>query len=323
MRYLQDLTLRLARGVASLSEERRSRLESFFLGLQREDGGWAGREGESDPYYTGFALRALSILGGLSGEPARRATAFLRGRLEGREALVDFFSLLYGAELLKLADDRDVFEGSATTWREEVVRFLESLRRGDGGFAKTAEGDASSTYQTFLVLIALELLENPVREPERVVSFIFSQQTDDGGFREIRAARRGGTNPTAAAIGTLRMLGVQEAEVEDRVIDFLLDRQNEEGGLSANTRIPIADVLSTFTGMVTLADLEALHELDLESVERFVDRLEQPSGGFRAADWDTVADVEYSFYALGSLALLAEHRESERDVSGQRFPEAS
>jgi len=310
MRYLQQLTLRLARGVAGLPLERRSSMFSFFRDRQRGDGGWAGREGESDLYYTGFALRSLSILGELTGDLAQRASGFLSRRLDGREALVDFFSLLYGAELLKLADDRDVFVGRDGRWRDEVAAFLLALRRSDGGFAKTPEGEASSTYQTFLVLLALELLEVPLQEPGRVVDFLLSQQTDDGGFREIRVARRGGTNPTAAAIGSLQILGIRDSAVEDRVIEFLLDRQSDEGGLTANTRIPIADVLSTFTGMVTLSDLSALHELELDAVERFVEQLGESSGGFRAAEWDTIADVEYSFYALGSLALLAEHRDS-------------
>ncbi|MEZ6104587.1 MAG: hypothetical protein R3B96_00350 [Pirellulaceae bacterium] len=86
----------------------------------------------------------------------------------------------------------------------------------------------------------------------------------------------------------------------------MLERQSDEGGLTANTRIPIADVLSTFTGLVTLTDLGARDEVDLAAIARFVAELESPDGGFRAALWDDRYDVEYSFYGLGTLALLAE-----------------
>lgn len=305
-KYLQDLTIRLAIGTAALPETTRERHRAFFLQAQRSDGGFAGREGGSDPYYTSFGLRSLALLGELHSEPAERAAAFLKQRLLGQESLVDFFSLLYSAELLKVSADIDLFAESRGDWKTAVREFLLRLRRDDGGFAKTDEGAASSTYQTFLVCLALDLMEQAIPEPERIVEFLRQQQMEDGGFREIRAARRGGTNPTAAAIGTLRILDRLDRETTDSAIDFLLDRQCDEGGLTANTRIPIADILSSFTGLVTLVDLGARDELDRSQLQEFVSQLESPSGGFRAALWDDRCDVEYSFYGLGTLALLQE-----------------
>lgn len=309
-RYLQQLTVRLATGVAELPESTRRSAAEFFLSAQRPDGGFAGREGESDPYYTAFGLRALAVLGELYGDCAQRACDFLRQRLSGHESLVDFFSLIYGANLLVISADVDPFADADAAWQSQVAEFLQRLRRDDGGYAKGLEGAASSTYQSFLVSLALNLMGQPIPDPERLVDFVLSQQGDDGGFREIRAAKRSGTNPTAAAIGTLRVLGFHDDDVANDAVDFLLDRQSSEGGLTANSRIPIADVLSTFTGMVTLADLGVLGELDLEGVEGFVTGLQQGSGGFLAAAWDEVVDVEYSFYGLGCLGLLAEHRRS-------------
>ena len=85
--------------------------------------------------------------------------------------------------------------------------------------------------------------------------------------------------------------------------------QTDEGGLRANTRIPIADLLSSFTGGLTLQDLQAFHEIDVDSFRRFVNSLQLESGGFQAAVWDEAVDVEYTFYGLGCLALLANHQE--------------
>lgn len=303
-RYLQDLTIRLATGTADLPEETQARHRSFFLQAQRPDGGFAGREGGSDPYYTSFGLRSLALLGELHSEPAERAARFLRQRLQGHESLVDFFSMLYSAELLKVSADIDVFSESRADWQGAVREFLLRLRRNDGGFARTEEGAASSTYQTFLVCLALDLMDQSIPEPDRMVEFLMQQRMEDGGFREIRAAHRGGTNPTAAAIATLRMLDRLDAETTDGAIDFILDRQSDEGGLTANTRIPIADVLSSFTGLVTLVDLGARDELELDPLREFVLQLESPTGGFRGALWDDRFDVEYSFYGLGTLALL-------------------
>ncbi|HEY2414537.1 MAG TPA: prenyltransferase/squalene oxidase repeat-containing protein, partial [Pirellulaceae bacterium] len=134
--YLEELTLRLAAGIAELPEEMRARHSRYLLSKQREDGGFAGREGGSDLYYTGFALRSLAMLAELYGPPAERAAGFLRSRLSGQESIVDFLSLVYGAALIESAAGIDVFAGTPANWREAVAGALEQLRRGDGGYAK-------------------------------------------------------------------------------------------------------------------------------------------------------------------------------------------
>jgi len=302
--YLEDLTIRLALGVAGLSEETRERHAKYVMAAQRDDGGFAGREGGSDLYYTGFALRSLAVLGELHGELAERAADFLRGRLSGRESIVDFLSLIYGAALLESAAGIDLFASSPDSWRDAVAGAMAALRRADGGYAKGPEGMASSTYHTFLVLLCLQLIERPLPEPEGIVRFIMSQQAEEGGFREIRASKRAGTNPTAAAIGVLRILDALDDQIRESTVDFLCDMQTDEGGLRANTRIPIADLLSTFTGTLTLMDLGGADEIDIGAALRFAQSLELEQGGFHGAIWDPAADVEYSFYGLGCLALL-------------------
>jgi geranylgeranyl transferase type-2 subunit beta len=302
--YLEELTLRLASGIAALPETTRQRHAAYLLAQQRNDGGFAGREGPSDLYYTSFGLRGLAILGELHGERAQRAAAFLRSRLSGHESIVDFLSLIFSAKLLEAAGV-DVFAGVGADWQSAVVAALGKLRRPDGGFAKAAEGAASSTYHTFLVLACLELLGQSPADPEKLVAFLRSQSVADGGFLEIRAQKRAGANPTAAAIAALRMLNALDEPTRESTIDFLLSLETDEGGFRANTRIPIADLLSTFTGISTLHDLGAEEEIDTPTVRRFVQSLEREEGGFHGAAWDAAHDVEYTFYGLGCLALTA------------------
>jgi geranylgeranyl transferase type-2 subunit beta len=306
--YLEELTIRLAVAVAELPEAIRQRHAKYVMAAQQEDGGFAGREGGSDLYYTGFALRSLAVLGELHGELAERAAGFLRSRMTGRESIVDFLSLIYGSALLESAAGIDLFADSPDSWRDAVASAMEALRRDDGGYAKGPEGMASSTYHTFLVVLCLQLIERPLPEPERMVKFLMSQQAEEGGFREIRASKRAGTNPTAAAIGALRILGALDDETRESTIDFLFEMQTDEGGLRANTRIPIADLLSTFTGTLTLMDLGGADEIDLAAALRFAQSLELEQGGFHGAIWDEADDVEYSFYGLGCLALLGSHK---------------
>jgi geranylgeranyl transferase type-2 subunit beta len=305
--YLEALTLRLAEGIAKLPEALRARHSRYLLAAQRDDGGFAGREGGSDLYYTGFALRSLAMLGELYGPPAERAATFLRSRLAGQESIVDFFSLVYSAELVGSAAGIDVFADADPNWRDAVAAALEKLRRPDGGYAKGAEGTASSTYHTFLVLLCHQLIGREPQEPTKIAVFLRSQQSDEGGFREIRASKRAGTNPTAAAIGALKILDALDEQTRLDTIDFLAEMQTDEGGLRANTRIPIADLLSSFTGLLTLKDLGGAGAIGLPAVRRFAESLEREEGGFRGAEWDPAHDVEYTFYGLGTLGLLSRH----------------
>ena len=304
--YLYDQILRLAGGAALLPEIVRSRHTAYLTAAQRADGGFAGREGDSDLYYTSFALRGLFVLGALYGDVAERSAAFLKSKLMGHETIVDFLSLIYGATLLDISADIDIFSDQSPNWRDAVADALEELRRDDGGYAKAKVGRASSTYQSFLVVLCRQLIDRPLPQADRMVEFIHSQRGEDGGFREIRVAKRGGTNPTAAAIGALKILDALDTKVATDTIGFLAEMQTDEGGLRANTRIPIADLLSTFTGVLTLADLDGLSAVETPAIRRYIRQMQAPQGGFHGAAWDQGVDVEYTFYGLGGAALLAE-----------------
>lgn len=303
--YLEALTIRLATGASRLPEETRSRHARYLKAAQQPDGGFTGRLGTSNLYYTSFAIRSLAILGELYGEVAERTTAYLRSRLSRRDPVVDRISLVFSAAMLDVAAGIDVFAEWSGQWRDSLATELAGLRRADGGFAKTPQGAAGSTYQTFLAVLCLQLMDRPVADPEGIVRFVHSQRAEQGGgFREIRAGKRAGTNPTAAAIGILKTFNALDGELVASTAECLADLQDDDGGLLAHSRIPTADALSTFTGAATLADLGRLDVLDIPSALRFTHSVERPSGGFRAAAWDDVCDVEYTFYGLGSLALL-------------------
>ena len=312
--YIQDLTIRLASGIGLLPEDIRGRHIEYLKLAQRADGGFGGRMGDSDLYYTAFGMRGLSILGELYGDTAEKAEGFLTAEMKTQQTIVDFFSLFYAANLLKFSAGIDIFADSDPNWPNQIADFLETLRRDDGGYAKATEGGAGSTYNTFLVMLVLELIEREVPDPESILRYLKSQMAEDGGWREIRASKRAGTNPTAAAVAILRMLDRVDDEVKELTIDFLFEMQTDEGGLRANTRIPIADMLSSFTGGLTLQDLGGFDEIEVEPFEKFVNSLQLPSGGFQAAAWDEAHDVEYTFYGLGCLALIENHKQASSDV---------
>jgi len=305
MSYLESLTLRLAAGAMRLTGDVRQRHAAFFAAAQNDDGGFSGREGPSDLYYTGFALRGLALTGELSEDAAARTGRYLQERLPGKMPSIDFLSLVSTAVLLEATSGIDVFAAVGRDRKTMVTETLEPFRRDDGGYAKTDRSPESSTYHTFLAAASKQLVgAADAEEAPRNVALIHARKRDDGGFVELAQIAQSGANPTAAAVGLLRLLDAMDEPTRDQAAAFLASMQNVEGGLRANGRIPLADLLSTFTGLVALADLDALSAIDLTAARRYVEALEQRDGGFRGGVWDDAADVEYTFYGLGALALL-------------------
>jgi geranylgeranyl transferase type-2 subunit beta len=303
--YLQRLTTRLADGLARMPAEFRQRHIAYLQAVQNPDGGWSGREGGSDLYYTAFGLRGLAVLDGLTPAVAERAAAFLRHSLTQQASVVDFFSLLYACLLIQAGGGPDVLADSPPDWPDRVAATLETFRTSDGGYGKATGAASGSTYHTFLVGLCYQLLGRPFPQVDAVVRFVGSRRREDGGFVEIAPMRRSGTNPTAAAVGVLQLVESPTlAEMRPGVVAFLVEMPSLEGGLRANGRAPLADLLSTFTGCWTLAQLDALAAIDGAVVSHYVQSLERADGGFRGGLWDEGSDVEYTFYGLGVSGLL-------------------
>jgi geranylgeranyl transferase type-2 subunit beta len=302
--YLLRLGARLTGLEASVLPMRQRHID-FLLRQQRPDGGFTGREGDSDLYYTSFAIRALRILDAFTGDPLDRVSRYLREIVSTKLPAIDLMNWLASALAVQLAGGPDLLAFAGEDFPARISEELERLRRPDGGYAKAQEGAAGSTYQSFLVLLALQLIGRVPPRPRSLVQFLYDRQRDDGGFVEIAPMRRSGTNPTAAAVAMLRELDALDDDIRRDVSEFFREVRSDEAGFQANTRVPFADSLSTFTAILTIQDLKLPAAYDAVAIRRWITgQLEFPSGGFRAATWDDTADVEYTFYSLGLLALL-------------------
>jgi len=304
--YLTRLTLQLLDGIERLPEAVRNRHLRYLQASQNPDGGFSGRQGGSDIYYTGFALRSLAVLQGLTPELATDASNYLRKRMTESASVIDLFSLLVSAALVQLGSGIDLLAETSVDWKSRVGETLEGFRMTDGGYAKTPDAKAGSTYHSFLVVLTLELLDLPIPRTEELIAFIRSRRREDGGYVEVAPMKRSGANPTAAAIGILQITDALDADARTAVIEFLRNLPSEfDGGYRANDRIPTADLLSTFTACWTLDQLGARDVIDVHAIQSFALALEAGSGGFRGGLWDEGIDVEYTFYGLGTLALFA------------------
>lgn len=303
--YLVRLAERLTAGLRYLSPERRHRHRDFLLSKQLPDGGFVGREGGSDLYYSSFAVRGLQLLGELTPEIAARVSQYLLTIDWRTLGVIDLMNWLSMSAMIQLAGGEDPLAAEPADWPEQIAAKLESLRMKDGGYAKGTEGATSSTYHSFLVVLTYQLLGKTVPRPNALTQFIYDRQRDDGGFVEIAPMKRSGTNPTAAACALLHLQGRVDAELREDIAAFLVDVRVDDSAFLANSRIPIPDGLSTFTAVLTAQDIEVAALVDPPILRLYVEKnLELPTGGFRAAEWDTIADVEYTFYGLGILGLL-------------------
>ncbi|MEZ6046310.1 MAG: prenyltransferase/squalene oxidase repeat-containing protein [Planctomycetaceae bacterium] len=282
--YLIQLANRLSTGLRDWDQDRCAKHVQFILSQQKSDGGFGGREGDSDLYYTSFALRGLTLVAGLDAEIAGRTLPFLSSHEPQQLGVVDLISWLNSALMLQIATGSDLTQAWPADFTSHLSDRLESFRRDDGGYAKSEQGAAGSTYQSFLTALCYQFLGLPIPRPNALVQFLYDRQREDGGFVEIAPMKRSGTNPTAAAVVLLKILEAWDAELEEDLVHFLKEVRSDEGGFQANTRIPFADGLSTFTGLLTLQDLGIpLDRLVKPNQVRefFESQLEFPTGGFR------------------------------------------
>ncbi len=306
-RYLLDLERLVQTGVRALPQGFVARQAAYVRSAQNGDGGFPGRDGASDPYYTSFALRTAHLCDG-STEPAlwHRAGDYLTAANGSVAGIVDCFCLLYVAHLV----GQYGWDGWDERERAEVVaaagRTIGACHHSDGGYAR-APGGPPSLYHTFLATLCCGLLDVPEPDGADVLRLVRAHGCAGGGFADLveDVDTGGGVNPTAAAVGLLSMAGrLQEISVSGTA-GLLLAMQREDGGFAPHADAPASDLLSTFTALLSLEALGAAGRARLADVGRFVKALSAPVGGFRGSRLDGTPDLEYTFYGLATLGLLA------------------
>jgi len=281
--------------------QRRDELRTYFLAALDQNGGFCGRKGIGDIYYSAFALRGLFLLGMLDDEKLLpRVTAFLEKQFDRIDLFpADILSWTFCASLVHTVQGKELSPEKIASLLHRWERF----RCSDGCFAATNKSTLSSTYTTFLTAIFYELLG----ESERILTIpslsIFERQRSDGGFVELPPLQHSGTNPTAAAVGLLTILEAPLPE-KGKAVEFLCRCQQPPGGFQAHARIPIPDLLSSFSAVMALYDLDAAEQLDRPALRNFVSGLRSPDGGFWGLSMDRQSDVEYTFYGMALEAML-------------------
>jgi geranylgeranyl transferase type-2 subunit beta len=294
--YLDALDKLLLMGVSQLTSDFTQRQAQFVAAKQFPDGGFAGRIGKADLYYTDFGVRLMRLLS-VDDDTPKPTAQWLTALPMNNATILDCFSFLNTVRLLHDIGQDVPFE------KPSLIASLRDQQLADGGFARSGVGVVSA-YNTFIAALCFQMLDVDFPEAHKAVESIRRLRRPDGGYCETLGQSLSQANSTSAAVAFLTMQDALEPDAAEAAKGFLSSMQTSEGGLLAHPMAPEADLLSTFTGVLTLFGLNALDGLDLPGVARFAGVLAQPGGAFAARVGDDEPDIEYTYYGIGTLALL-------------------
>lgn len=300
------------RGAGTLAPEARDEIVGFVRSRRQADGGYVGRGGGSDLYYSSFALGVLFAMGSAGAVDAWRddvpeSPAFAGATVENLD-LVHLACLLRCRLMLGAASAAPSGPGWRLAWfRKAAARTL----LGAAGYDRMAlalqarawRSGRDTVYSAFLTLQAFEDLGLRAPQHDEMVPRILAAQAPCGGFADSAGAVAATTTVTAAAVVSLQQLG---APVPVTAVDWLLARQQARGGFTvAVAAAPLPDLLSTAAGLQALRAAGIAVAAPQRLAHRdFIQGLWDESGGFCGYALDDTPDVEFTFYALLALGLL-------------------
>jgi prenyltransferase beta subunit len=298
----QLLDALLLQGTQGLSSRLRDRVADYVVSKRLADGGYPGRAGSSDLYYTDFALRILSQT---RAEEVRRPATCSYARWSSD--IADIPECLNRISIASLCD---------VPMPRMASTCLDRHRLSSGCFSRSASLPVPSSYCTFLGAMCEDMLGITHQVSKDSIETILRVQQPDGGFTDIGSDADPQTNATSAAISYLLRAVLFESPLSgdcgpelngsmDRAVAYLLHMQASDGGFRAHSKAMYPDLLSTFTALATLMAMDRVRQVDLKKHVRFVGLLADAGGGFRSCAVDTEPDIEYTYYGLNCLSIAA------------------
>ncbi len=257
------------------------------------DGGFKGRDKQSDLYYTVFGLEALLALGGSFSQ--NHIFNFIQKFIKQKPV-----DLIHLAALIRCYANLSG-NGIEKRLRDAFIKDLEKFRGKDGGYANSTSMDNGTVYGCFFALAAYQDLQIDMPDYTAVTKCVQVLSTPDGGFSNNPKIKIGSTNATSAAMMVLHHL---HQPVNKKTADWLFAQRTSNGGFLAMPHAPVPDLLSTATALHALAitgfEIEPIKEKCLD----FIDNLWCSEGGFYGNWTDTILDCEYTYYGLLALGHL-------------------
>ena len=279
---------RATRHLASATEV----VGKFTLARIHKDGGFRGRDEQSDLYYSIFGIESIRALE-IDHDWAATRQYLAKFRQGQTLDFMHLTSLIRCRYALAMNDDVIFLTGAMSA--------LESFRSDDGGYSPFPHSAQGSTYGCYLAHAAYQDLGAPMPHPDGLLTSLNGLRAADGAYGNDPEQIEGTTTTTVGAILVLHDLG---ETIPDSLLEWLQERQHSEGGFVASPATPAPDLLSTATALYALHVAGSFEGILTQRCIDFVEGLWHEEGAFCGSWFDDVPDCEYTFYGLLSLGCL-------------------
>ena len=287
--YLQMIDL-LRKALALLDKQGREEVIQFLGSQQNADGGFRDRGGRSDLYYSlfgGLMIRAWGMGQRAKGmEPGATLPELVEGKIL---KLKQFIARQSKPEVPGFIEKccLVLLQKELKTGRISRIRSIFSLGRS---FWRERQS-INLSYRSFVLFLTLDAV------------FPFPRLLKFGAGKMLKQTvvdQHSPCSEVAAKVFLQRMMNQDGTKETELLMSFAC----KSGGFKAFAHLDQADMLSTAVALFALefagSDLRLLKPACLDFIEsNFVD------GAFLSGDGDPTADVEYTFYGLLALGVLA------------------
>jgi len=282
--YRQMIAL-LGNALDLLDEQGRGEVLQFILSQQNADGGFRDRGGRSDLYYSlfgGLMIRAWSLGHGAWG----METEAVEGKIL---KLKQFIARQSKSEVPGFIEKccLVLLQKELKTGRISRIRSMFSLGKS---FWRERQS-INLSYRSFVLFLTLDAV------------FPFPRLLKFGAGKMLKQTvvdQHSPCSEVAAKVFLERMMNQDGSKETELLMSFAC----KSGGFKAFAHLDQADMLSTAVALFALefagSDLRLLKPACLDFIQsNYFD------GAFLSGDGDPTADVEYTFYGLLALGVLA------------------
>ncbi|MEM1554724.1 MAG: prenyltransferase/squalene oxidase repeat-containing protein [Thermoproteota archaeon] len=319
------------------------RTVSFIKSLQRGDGGFSNRPGETTYLrFTFYAIRSLQLLNAVNSIDRGKAISFIKscyknGGFSDRPGWGEWVESTYwGVESLEILNSLNEVDSGKIA--DKAISWL-----GDKGSTGYLYGDYC-VVMTLRILNKLDLLDK-VKLVNNVMNF---QNIIDGGFKygsrlydtehALRILSNMGmlnrvdekkieqwvssqpfyywsTGDIHSAIYCLKTLNaLQKADVK-KVVDELLKHQLPDGGFGGDENWRESNLWETYLAIDTLHMLNRISSINKENVINYVLSLRKPDGSFRYSRSEENYDRATPLAVTILTSLEEAHRIDEKTIN--------
>jgi len=284
------------KAIEMLDNESKDEIFRFIASQQNDDGGFSDRGGRSDLYYSlfgGLIIGAWNVetkVRSLKSEVAQLEICNPKHVADSILKLKEFVARRQNSEIPGFIEKccLVLLQKELKTGRNSQIKALISLGKS---FWKERRS-INISYRSFVLFLTLDAV------------FPFRRILKIGAKRMLTRTTIDQHSPcseVAAKVFLCKLLN-QDGKSEQELLKSFI---SETGGFRAFLHLEQPDMLSTAVALFALdfagSDLRLLKPANLDFIQQnFID------GAFLSGDGDQTADLEYTFYGLLALGVLAD-----------------